>query len=144
MRYQVNAPQVIAETVAEETMIVDLSSGHYFNLQGAGADVWEYIERETSLPVIVAQLEGRYVADEGEIEAAVIRLIGELEGENLIVPANGDGLGVQEVVLSGVGDRVPFPAPVLSKFTDMQDIILLDPVHEVDARGWPHAAPASS
>jgi hypothetical protein len=32
--------------------------------------------------------------------------------------------------------------PPISKFTDMQDIILLDPVHEVDARGWPHASAA--
>ena len=37
--------------------------------------------------------------------------------------------------------RLPFAAPVLEKHTDMQDLILLDPVHEVGAEGWPHPAP---
>jgi len=27
---------------------------------------------------------------------------------------------------------------VVEKYTDMQDLVLLDPVHEVDERGWPH------
>jgi hypothetical protein len=25
----------------------------------------------------------------------------------------------------------------LNKYTDMQDLLLLDPIHEVDAAGWP-------
>jgi hypothetical protein len=30
-----------------------------------------------------------------------------------------------------------FVAPVLHKHTDMQDLLLLDPIHEVDETGWP-------
>jgi hypothetical protein len=26
---------------------------------------------------------------------------------------------------------------MLQKFTDMQDLLLLDPIHEVDESGWP-------
>ena len=37
-----------------------------------------------------------------------------------------------------IGARQPWSAPVLETFTDMQDLILLDPVHEVEpTRGWP-------
>jgi hypothetical protein len=39
-----------------------------------------------------------------------------------------------------VNGRIPFQAPALEKHSDMQDLILLDPVHEVGPRGWPHAA----
>jgi len=39
-RYRPNAPQVIAETIAGEAMIVNLATGHYFSLQGSGADIW--------------------------------------------------------------------------------------------------------
>jgi hypothetical protein len=28
--------------------------------------------------------------------------------------------------------------PVLDKYTDMQELLLLDPIHEVDDAGWPH------
>ncbi len=33
--------------------------------------------------------------------------------------------------------------PRLETYSDMQDLILLDPVHEVDERGWPHAQAAA-
>ena len=39
--------------------------------------------------------------------------------------------------------RVAFEAPVLEKYTDMQTLLLVDPVHEVDDRGWPHEAPST-
>ena len=34
-----------------------------------------------------------------------------------------------------------FEAPRLEKYTDMQDLVLLDPVHEVDEQGWPQQRP---
>ena len=156
-RYRPNAPQVIAETIAGEAMIVNLATGHYFSLQGSGADIWAEIERERSFSSIVASLERRYAAGEGEIDAAVERLVDELEQENLVVAiteSDGGPTGpVGEVTLaeslSGNGvrasaeERPHFVQPALAKFTDMQDIILLDPVHEVDASGWPHAAASS-
>jgi hypothetical protein len=148
VRHRVNAPQVIAETIAGEAMIVNLATGHYFSLQGSGVEIWSEIERERSLSEIVAALEQRYVAVDDEIEAAVLRLVEELEHEQLIVRLGENGYHA-EAVPSQDGphaparDRQQFAQPVLAKFTDMQDIILLDPVHEVDASGWPHA-PASS
>jgi hypothetical protein len=147
-RHRVNAPQVIAETVAGEAMIVNLATGHYFSLQGSGVDIWSEIERERSLSEIVAALEQRYVAHDDEIETEVLRLVEELEHEHLIVRI-GENEYHAEAVPSRNGthavprDRQQFVQPVLAKFTDMEDIILLDPVHEVDASGWPHA-PASS
>jgi hypothetical protein len=30
-----------------------------------------------------------------------------------------------------------FTAPALEKYNDMQDLLLLDPIHETDEQGWP-------
>jgi hypothetical protein len=30
-----------------------------------------------------------------------------------------------------------FQPPTLRKYTDMQDLLLIDPIHEVDDLGWP-------
>lgn len=157
LRYRLNAPQVIAETIAGEAMIVNLATGHYFSLQGSGVDIWAEIERESSLSDIVDVLKQRYTAENGEIEAAVERLVEELENEILIVRVGANGYHTDAAVADAESegaasrngshdlapDRQQFVPPALAKFTDMQDIILLDPVHEVDASGWPHA-PASS
>jgi len=156
-RYRPNAPQVIAETIAGEAMIVNLATGHYFSLQGSGVDIWAEIEHERRLSDIVATLELRYAAEEREIATAVEQLIDELEQEKLVV-ATTEGErasdsavadATSESALSENGarasaqERPRFVQPALAKFTDMQDIILLDPVHEVDASGWPHAAASS-
>ncbi len=143
-RFRVNAPQVIAETIEGETIVVHLSTGCYFNLEGSAVEVWEGIADTLELPVIVDMLASRYDASREEIEASVERLIGGLQGEDLIVPLDEDGAAsgnIESSVPEPPEQRAPFVEPTFHKFTDMQDIILLDPVHEVDARGWPHAEP---
>jgi hypothetical protein len=45
---------------------------------------------------------------------------------------------------NGHGHRA-FEPPLLEKFDDLQDLILLDPVHEVlEEEGWPHARSAGA
>lgn len=141
MAYRVNSPQVISETVGGETIIVNLASGHYFSLQGSAVEVWQGIERGESAEAIVLELEQRYEASDGEIDAAVRKLLDDfVAAELLTMDGNGAGSATTVVASQDVGERLPFVTPSFSTFTDMQDIILLDPVHEVDTRGWPHAS----
>jgi len=140
----VNGPQVISETVGGETIIVNLASGHYFNLQGTAVDVWAGIAQAESTEQIVARLASRYAAGEGEIENAVDALLAELQAAELVVPdGDGDSAPALAEAPSNGTELPPFTPPTVAQYTDMQDIILLDPVHEVDAQGWPHA-PASA
>jgi hypothetical protein len=145
MRYRVNTPQVIAETIGGETIIVHLSTGCYFNLGGTAVEIWEGIAAGQPPASITQHLVLRYDASADEIEAAVSQILEELQREELIVGTGEDGVpAATEPIPEPASARAPFVGPSLSKFTDMQDIILLDPVHEVDARGWPHADPASA
>jgi len=138
--YRVNSPHVISETVGGETIIVNLASGHYFSLQGTAVEVWQALERGETAETMVLELEQRYEAGDGEIDAAVKKLLDEFVAAELVV-ADGNGSSSATLAPSqDVGERVPFVPPSLATFTDMQDIILLDPVHEVDTRGWPHAS----
>jgi Coenzyme PQQ synthesis protein D (PqqD) len=138
--YRVNSPHVISETVGGETIIVNLARGHYFSLQATAVEVWQALERGETAEGIVSELEQRYEAPDGEIEAAVKTLLEDFVEAELVV-ADGNGAGPASFTRSeDVGERVPFVAPSFATFTDMQDIILLDPVHEVDTRGWPHAS----
>jgi|SRR5579884_591634 len=142
VRYRVNSPHVISETVGGETIIVNLASGHYFSLQGTAVDIWQRVEYGAAAEGIVLDLEQRYEAEDGEIGAAVQKLLDDFVAAELLV-AEPNGAGADALAAPpphDVADRVPFVAPSFTTFTDMQDIILLDPVHEVDTRGWPHAS----
>ena len=139
----VNSGQVMSETIDGETIIIHLGTGSYYSLQHAGAAVWSAIERSANETQILEELLLRYDAPPGEVEGALTTLLAELEGESLVVQsANGSSYRpLAEVAPAARGE---FLTPKLEKHTDMQDIILLDPVHEVDDRGWPNASEAAA
>jgi Coenzyme PQQ synthesis protein D (PqqD) len=131
------------ETIEGEVILIALDTGTYYSLRESGADVWAGIEQGAAEGEILEALAQRYDASPEEMRPAVGTLLAELEAEGLVEEAEGGPAGAVELPEAGNGSR-PFSAPVLEKHTDMQDLILIDPVHEVDARGWPHAAPDAS
>ena len=139
MRYRVNHPQVINEMIDGEAIMINLVSGSYYSLDRLGGEVWELLEKSQSVDEIVSQLSLRYDASDDVLRSAVETLLEQMSGEQLIVPDENPGVASSLPSEPQLAERLPFRAPRLEKFTDMQDLILLDPVHEVDSRGWPHA-----
>ena len=138
--YSINAPDVISETIDGEAMLVNLATGSYYNLEGSGAEVWSWLMDGATTREICEELAARFVGEAAEIEAAVAGLVADLQAEQILVESPPREPRPVTSPPSEEAERRPFTAPRLAKFTDMQDIILLDPVHEVDARGWPHQA----
>lgn len=139
MRFRVNTRQVISETIDGETIMIGLTTGNYYSLDETGSHVWSGIERVTPVDDIVTHLTAQYDGQRAEIEAAVLRLLDELRREDLITPYDGEEQPSRLAPETNGGTpRRPFRAPRFEKHTDMQDLILLDPVHEVGETGWPH------
>ena len=128
------------ETIEGEVILINLDTGTYYSLRETGADIWQGIQQGAGETQIAEALTNGYEGSPDEIRSAVGVLLEELEQEGLIERAE-NGPSVAEIQIAPAPDdnHRPFRAPVLEKHTDMQDLILLDPVHEVDARGWPHA-----
>jgi hypothetical protein len=145
MRFRINTPKVILESFDDEVVIVNLDSGNYYSLDKVGADIWSLLERGASLHETVSAVEGIYDGDHDDIRAGVKRLVEELQAESLILSETREcSAGSRDAVLAenGVqGGKPAFAPPVLSKYTDMQDLLLLDPIHEVDESGWPNSKP---
>ena len=147
--YRISTSQVIEETIDDEVMIVDLESGNYYSLDKAGADIWHLIKTKegASAGQLVASCVERYEGSRVEIENGVRQLVAELEQEKLIVAAqrngssalaNGKMGGKMSAVHGSPSQKLRFEVPILHKYTDMQDLLLLDPIHEVDETGWPN------
>lgn len=144
-RFGVPARRVAADVVDDEVVIVDLESGSYFTTEGAGCDAWRLLAAGVSVRETVAALDRRYSAGE-EIPGYVAALVAVFTERGLLVPADGTGeaavdLGPVRDLLAPVSDPKPFAVADVVDFDDMQRLLLLDPVHDVDDRGWPHAAP---
>ena len=132
--YRINSPSVINDTIGNESVIINLTDGYYYSLDDVGSVIWEAVSLGYSVDDIVLYIKNQYHGDAAEIETSVHELITELEKEQLIVPENHDN---DHAVLESGQESRTFTRPVLNKFGDMQDLLLLDPIHEVDEKGWP-------
>jgi Coenzyme PQQ synthesis protein D (PqqD) len=139
-RFDVDSRRVVHETIDGETILINLQSGNYYSLSGCGSEVWGLLSGGWSDQEITAELERRYGVD--GVGASVLSLVDDLAGEGLLEP-NGHGNGNGSRVAANGHDGGPFAPPKLEKFTDMQYFLLVDPVHEVEAAGWPHERQAN-
>ena len=142
VRFKINTPPVIHQTLEGEVIVVNLDTGTYYSLDGVAAAIWGELERGASVEETVERAVGRYGAPGPLVEPAVTRFVEELVREELIVTANGaGGPGPAPATPAAAGGSPPthFAEPVLHKYTDMQELLLLDPIHEVDEQGWPHS-----
>ena len=133
-------PNAMHETIDGETIVIHLATGTYYSLRGSGSAIWNAIDSGTTRDVIVAGLESAYEAPPGAIATATDAFLSELEAEQLIARGTSGGSGGEPILMSAQ-TRSAFEEPELAKYDDMQDIILLDPVHMVDDQGWPNPAP---
>jgi Coenzyme PQQ synthesis protein D (PqqD) len=138
MRYQVNSGPVIGEVIDGEAVIINLTTGNYYSLNESGATIWDSLGHPTSLDEIVARLTSRFDAPAEQVETDARALLEDLEREQLIVAAEENGALVQAGSEPALSARARYQPPRLEKHTDMQDLILLDPVHEVGEQGWPN------
>ncbi len=139
----INQRDVIYETFDDEVVLINLDNGNYYSIADTAAQVWSFIEAGYSVDDIVNEMAQLYQGGEEDIEGAVNAFISELIQDELIRPNQGmeaEGHERKEVkpVHKGDAREKPFVPPKLNRYTDMQDLLLLDPIHEVDEAGWPN------
>jgi hypothetical protein len=140
--FQVNSPNVIHEVIDGEAVLVNLESGSYYSVDKIGAVIWEHIQNGLGFSQIVEAVTNRYEGDQAEIEQAMRQLFVQLQEEQLIVPIEAPQTNGHVPAIAPNGqDKPQFEAPVLHKYTDMEDLLLLDPIHDVDESGWPNTNP---
>lgn len=136
-RLRINRPSVIAESIDGEALIVNLDSGSYYSLLGTADEIWTALSAGATIAEAATALARAYSVDREAAAAAVSRFASELIEEALLVEDEA-ATTLGALVRARGGE---WNDPELQKFTDMQELLLLDPVHDVQDAGWPHARP---
>jgi hypothetical protein len=76
----------------------------------------------------------RYRGEPEAIGAAVRDLLATLEQNGLIERHAGES-PVAEVTFEPGSE--PFPGLGMQRYADVEELLMIDPVHEVDEAGWP-------
>lgn len=138
---KVNEPNVVHETIDGETILLDLNTGNYFSLDGPGAIIWEYIQKNGAWKNVISIMVAADESKKDTISESITLFVEELVNENLLVEGNGEASAEADAELEGQLKKSVdnFVIPKVNKYSDMQDLLLLDPIHDVDEKGWPES-----
>ncbi len=139
-RYRAHRPQIVDEVVDDEALLIDLTTGAYFSAVGAGAVAWSGAAAGQTAVEIAAMIAEQFSISTVDAERDVGAFLETLVTEGLLAERPADL--VPEPVGAIVTTRA-YQAPSLEKYTDLSDLILLDPVHDVSEAGWPQRQPNS-
>lgn len=131
---------VVHDLIDNEIILVHLEKGHYYSLLDVGRTIWECICAGQSVDQINTSIDQMYDARTEEISDASSNLVNELINEEIIRVKADDPDGNKVVLLEQLQreEKLPFTNAKLEKCTDLERLLLLDPVHEVDEQGWPN------
>jgi hypothetical protein len=136
--FRSNSPPVVHETVDGETIVVNLDTGSYYDLNHVGGAIFELLNAGMPLAELTTLIAATYDLEHATVAGTVEGFTSRLVEEQLLVPAGGENGAAPRT--NGTELPAAFADPVLNKYTDMQELLLLDPVHEVDEAGWPSRA----
>lgn len=137
--FRINAPDVINEVIEGEAIILHLGTGRYYSARGCGAEAWGWLSMGVSTGRVAELLSGSYDASPDQIDRALEEFTNYLVAEGLVV-AGPAAPATVPAPADGQAKRA-FDPPTMESFSDLEDLLLLDPVHEVSTElGWPHVA----
>lgn len=130
----VNAPDVASEVIDGELIMMNLAKGTFYSSQGLGPEIWGWIVAGHELGAIRDALQARFDANAEVIERDLSAFTDRLLAESLVrvAPAAVPVDGAIELDAA-----LTYRTPELAVYNDMQDLLMLDPIHEVDEVGWP-------
>ena len=144
LRFRVNTPTVTHETIDGEAVIINLDSGNYYSLVDEGSFIWDLLGKGASVSEVQNLVLQTYQGNTTDIGRGVKELLAQLQEESLIVPADVAGafdLTQLTEAPPSSHEKPSFNPPLLHKYSDMQELLLLDPIHDVDDTGWPKPNP---
>ena len=129
--FKIRSKAVIHELLDNEIILADLDSGTYYSIRGSGIPVWQLLLCGYSLDAITALFRGRYGADHSD---ALGHFVDLLVNEQLLIP---DAEEKEACPPPSVLWPEQFDLPFFEKYEEMKELLMLDPIHEVDEQGWP-------
>ena len=140
--FKPNAPAVVSEIIDGEAVIMHLRSGSYYSTEHVGSEVWAWLEQGLSRGQILDSLASRYPVAPPALVDSLDSFLAELVAQDLVREVAGEpAKPTPAEPLPTNGAARPFAAPVLNVYSDMKDLLLLDPIHDVDDIGWPKPKP---
>ncbi|GAB3508595.1 PqqD family protein [Emticicia fontis] len=133
--YQLDSATIAQEVFGNEAVLINIPLGKYYSIRGTtGIRVLELLQEPANAESILTTVQNEFQLDETTASAEIVYFLDQLANENIITEASAavPGVGEESAI------KLPYEKLELEIFDDMQELILLDPIHDVESfRGWP-------
>jgi hypothetical protein len=123
-RYAPDENEVTAKVLDGEAIIINLLTGVYYSMDGAGALVWQGIEQSATVGEIVDALSARTPSERARIESDILALVEQLLAEKMLKPAASP---TATFLLEVSSLPSTWTTPELVVYRDMAEVLALDP-----------------
>ncbi|MCC7271476.1 MAG: PqqD family protein [Alphaproteobacteria bacterium] len=134
VRFAFAGGPIVHETLDGEVVIINLKTGTYYSLQGVGAECWAVFADPATPATLAAQLIEKAALPPDTAAAAATAFVGALHAEGLLQSERE--LAITPASLPDLPEGLG-QALTLQRYTDVQELLTIDPVHDVDEVGWP-------
>lgn len=139
-KYKINTPHIVFDIIENEVIIINLKNGNYYNVVKTGTYIWQIIEKGFNPEDITGLFSKKFNILPEIIKKDIHEFIAELLMEKLISetedPDNNEDSNKD--LIPDVPEYISeYQKPKLYKYADMQNALMLDPIHEFDERTWP-------
>lgn len=135
--YKVRGSAVIHEFLENEVIIADLDSGIYYSLRETAVTVWQLLMMGCHVQKIAEIISQHFEYDQQKLLTTLMTFVDALCAENLLQAVSSDDITLDNPLLFWSSH---YQDPTMEKYAEMQELLMLDPIHEVDEQGWPAKA----
>jgi len=140
--YRRNDTEVATEDFDDGSVMINFLTGRYFSLNEAGNRLWAALKSgadEAGLTAVMADRRTLPEAEAGRVLQDVRAFLETLVRERLVAEVVADARTPPAIAHDSISAfRGPYEAPRVDVFDDLEQLFVLDPIHEVNANvGWP-------
>jgi len=135
-RFEIGGPNIVWEVFEDEVVVINLDTGCYYALDPIGGVLFDLLVHGAAMSTIVRTTADRYEGDPDAMVSEIEQFARRLLEAELVRERTGSA-PVADVDNETPVTKTAFGPPQFRIYTDMRDLLLLDPIHETDETGWP-------
>jgi hypothetical protein len=127
------------EIFEDEMVLINVENGLYYNLSKSGSEVIQLVDNGCPIGMLVTTLLGNSL-EATQYRLDIMHFVELLIQEGILVEAEAQSnidrpTAIQSPIYSSAE---AFQVPLLEKYDEVRDLLLIDPIHMVDqSKGWP-------
>jgi hypothetical protein len=138
-RFRVYGAEITQGRLDGDVVVVNIRTSRSYSMYGIGAAIWTLLVAGQTVEAVFDRFARSFGVTTTRAASVINPFIAALEAEELIRPEASDApLGViAEDILDGVAP--PLVAPLFRQFSDLEELLLLEPIWN-DAEVWSNPA----